>query len=78
MNKNFLVGSTCILSCHEIPVAVYFPLLNGAEMGESVRGEENIIVSRLLSVDHSQEGYKYGVLEIKAQVVDWVPNYCFL
>ena len=77
MNKNFLVGSTCILSCHEI-LAVYFPLLNGAEMGGSVRGEENIVVSHLLSLDHSQAGYNDGVLEIKAQVVDWAPNHCFL
>lgn len=69
MNKNFLVGSTCILSCYEI-LAVYFPLLNGAEMGGSVRGEKNVTVSHLLSLDHSQEGYNDGVLEIKAQVLD--------
>ena len=67
------------LSCHEI-VAVYFPLLNGAEMGGSVRGGGggNIIVSHLLSLDHSQEGYNDGVLEIKAQVIDWALNNCFL
>ena len=47
-------------------------------MGGSVRGEENITVSHLLSLDHSKEGYNDGVLEIKAQVVDWSPNYCFL
>ena len=47
-------------------------------MGGSVRGEENITVSHLLSLDHSKKGYNDGVLEIKAQVVDWSPNYCFL
>ena len=66
-----------LLSCREI-LAFYFPLLKGAEMGGSVRGEENITVSHLLSLDHSQEGYNDGVLKIKAQVVDWAPNYCFL
>ena len=65
------------LSCREI-LAFYFPLLKGAEMGGSVIGEENMTVSHLLSVDHSPEGYNDGVLEIKAQVVDWAPNYCFL
>ena len=66
-----------LLSCREI-LAFYFPLLNCAEMGGSVRGEENSVVSHLLSLDHSQEGYNDGVLKIKAQVVDWAPNHCFL
>ena len=47
MNKNFLVGSACILSCHEI-LAVYFPLHNGVEMAGSVRGKENKLLLFLI------------------------------